>query len=35
VGIIPDIVVTPTIEGIRVGRDELIEEAIRQITGGN
>ena len=31
VGIIPDIVVTPTIEGIRAGRDELIEEAVRQI----
>ncbi|HYL38608.1 MAG TPA: S41 family peptidase, partial [Bryobacteraceae bacterium] len=31
VGIIPDIVVTPTIAGIRAGRDELIEEAIRQI----
>jgi C-terminal processing protease CtpA/Prc len=33
VGIIPDIVVTPTIDAIRAGRDELIEEAIRQITG--
>ena len=33
VGIIPDIVVTPTIEGIRAGRDELIEEAVRQIRG--
>jgi hypothetical protein len=33
VGMIPDIVVTPTIEGIRAGRDELIEEAIRQISG--
>jgi C-terminal processing protease CtpA/Prc len=32
VGIIPDIAVTPTIAGIRAGRDELIEEAIRQIT---
>jgi C-terminal processing protease CtpA/Prc len=32
VGIIPDIVVQPTIEGIRAGRDELLEEAIRQIT---
>lgn len=30
-GIIPDIEVRPTIEGIRAGRDELIEEAIRQI----
>ena len=35
VGIIPDIVVTPTIEGIRASRGELIEEAIRQITGSN
>src|SRR5262249_32869292 len=33
VGIIPDIEVTPTIEGIRAGRDELIEEAMRQIKG--
>lgn len=32
VGIIPDIEVRPSIEGIRAGRDELIEEAIRQIT---
>jgi C-terminal processing protease CtpA/Prc len=31
VGIVPDIVVRPTIDGIRAGRDELIEEAIRQI----
>ncbi len=32
IGIIPDIVVTPTIAGIRAGRDELLEEAMRQIT---
>jgi C-terminal processing protease CtpA/Prc len=31
VGIVPDIVVTPTIEGIRAGRDEVLEEGIRQI----
>lgn len=31
VGIIPDIEVRATVEGIRAGRDELIEEAIRQI----
>jgi hypothetical protein len=31
VGIVPDIEMRPTIEGIRAGRDELIEEAIRQI----
>jgi C-terminal processing protease CtpA/Prc len=34
VGIIPDIEVKPTIAGIRAERDELIEEAIRRITGG-
>ena len=33
IGIIPDIVVTPTIAGIRAGRDELFEEAVRQILG--
>jgi C-terminal processing protease CtpA/Prc len=33
IGILPDIVVTPTIEGVRAGRDELVEEAIRQIRG--
>lgn len=31
VGIVPDIVVTPTIEGIRQGRDELLEKAIELI----
>ena len=31
VGIIPDIVVAPTIAGIQAGRDELIEEALRQL----
>ena len=31
VGIVPDILVTPTIEGIRGGRDELLEKAIRVI----
>jgi C-terminal processing protease CtpA/Prc len=35
VGIIPDVVVTPTIEAIRAGRDELIEEAMRQIAGAS
>lgn len=34
VGIVPDIEVHPTIEGIREGRDELIEEALRQIGSG-
>ena len=31
VGIVPDIEVKPTIEGIRKGKDELLEEAIRLI----
>jgi hypothetical protein len=35
VGIIPDKTVIPTIEGIRAGRDEVLEEAIRQILGPN
>ncbi len=33
VGIVPDIVVTPTIDGIREGRDEVLEEALRHILG--
>jgi len=33
VGIVPNIVVTPTLEGIRAGRDQVLEEAIRQIEG--
>jgi C-terminal processing protease CtpA/Prc len=33
VGIVPDVVVTPTIEGIREGRDEVLEVALRQILG--
>ena len=31
ISIIPDIEVIPTIEGIRTGRDEVLEEAIRRI----
>jgi C-terminal processing protease CtpA/Prc len=31
VGIVPDIVVKPTIQGIREGRDELVEKAIEII----
>jgi hypothetical protein len=31
VGIVPDIWVTPTVAGLRAGRDELIEEAMRFI----
>ena len=33
VGIIPDVEVTPTLGGIRAGRDEVLEEALRQILG--
>jgi C-terminal processing protease CtpA/Prc len=33
VGIVPDIISKPTIEGIRKGRDEVLEEAIRQVLG--
>lgn len=33
VGIVPDIVVTPTIDGIREGRDEVLEKALRHILG--
>jgi len=30
IGIIPDVEVKPTIEGIRAGRDEVLEAAVRQ-----
>jgi len=33
VGIIPDVVVRPTIAGIRAGRDEVLEAGIREILG--
>jgi C-terminal processing protease CtpA/Prc len=33
VGIIPDIVARPTIDGIRNGRDEVVEAALRHILG--
>jgi C-terminal processing protease CtpA/Prc len=33
VGIVPDVEVKPTIAGIRAGRDELVEEAMRRILG--
>ena len=33
VGIVPDIEVKPTIAGIRAHRDEVLEEALRQILG--
>jgi C-terminal processing protease CtpA/Prc len=31
IGIIPDVKVQPTIAGIRAGRDEVLEEALRQV----
>ena len=33
VGILPDVEVRPSIAGIRAGRDEVLEEALRQILG--
>jgi hypothetical protein len=33
VGIVPDVVVTPTINGIMEGRDEVLEAAVRRILG--
>lgn len=33
VGILPDLVVRPTIQGIREGRDEVLEAAIRKVLG--
>jgi C-terminal processing protease CtpA/Prc len=33
VGIVPDLEVKPTIAGIRAGRDELLEAALRRILG--
>jgi C-terminal processing protease CtpA/Prc len=33
IGIVPDIEVKPTVDGIRAGRDEVLEEALRQIVG--
>jgi C-terminal processing protease CtpA/Prc len=32
-GIVPDVVASPTIAGIRAGRDEVLEAGIRQIVG--
>ena len=34
IGIVPDIEVKPTVEGIRTGRDELLERAIEEILKG-
>jgi len=33
VGIVPDVEVKPTLAGIRAGRDEVLEAAIRHILG--
>ena len=33
VGIVPNVEVKPTLAGIRDGRDEVLEEALRQILG--
>lgn len=33
IGIVPDVTVRPTIAGIRTGRDEVLEEGVRQILG--
>jgi hypothetical protein len=33
IGIVPNVVVKPTIGGIRAGRDEVLEEAVRKIMG--
>jgi hypothetical protein len=35
VGIVPDKVVYATIEGLRNGRDEVLEDGIRQIIGAD
>jgi hypothetical protein len=32
IGIVPHVEVRPTIEGVRAGRDEVLEEAVRQIS---
>jgi C-terminal processing protease CtpA/Prc len=34
IGIVPDVEVHPTIDGIRAGRDELLERAVRWIETG-
>jgi len=33
IGIVPDIIVHPTIEGIRAGRDEVLEAALEAALG--
>ena len=33
IGIVPNIQVNPTLTGVRAGRDEVLEQAVRQIVG--
>jgi hypothetical protein len=33
IGIVPDVTVSPTIAGIRAGRDEVLEAAVRHVLG--
>ena len=33
IGIVPNVEAKPTIEGIREGRDDVLEEALREILG--
>jgi C-terminal processing protease CtpA/Prc len=33
IGIVPDVVAMPTVEGLRMGRDEVLEAAVRVILG--
>jgi C-terminal processing protease CtpA/Prc len=33
IGVVPDLAVAPTIEGIRAGRDEVLEAAVRHLLG--
>ena len=33
IGIVPDVEVKPTLDGVRAGRDEVLEAALRQILG--
>jgi C-terminal processing protease CtpA/Prc len=35
IGIVPNVEIKPTIAGLRAGRDEVLEEALRQILGPN
>ena len=31
IGIVPDVVATPTIDGVREGRDDVLEAALREL----